>query len=577
MDGSRRMCRTTYDDAVVTHSSRCARVVSQVAGQRGGMPGRHTPAIAALVAVLAVAPAAVAGEAPRLELDPSLLRIVEPWRYEEARRFEAGWNRGADVHAAGALVRSPVAGRVRFVGRVAGRVVLTLDATISGAPAVVTMTGVDRVVVARGERVAAGTVVARGRALHVGAYDPARRTRYLPVVARRGTAMGDVGGHAAADRIGDELARRLAEAIVGIPSSTPVADLVAAGHHAPRGEAAEADRSAPPRETSASTHPSADAAPRSVSALRMSGDGAGPSTATPARMLSPAAPTVGDTVDGGSAPAAVHEAGPRHATTPLRASAERRARQVRRGLAALSAAATGDGSSGHRRDPVRAGSSGPHQAGNLRSAAGRAQRPSGGGDLPELPPVTGPIPIAASGVSSPTGRAHPADRTAAAARATEPRTGAGAVDVRRGARLDGMPVAPVGEAGTAAPPWSTVGSPSTGATPGRQDGATVGMADGTAPAGPRDHREAAWGVPALVLLVGIVAAARRRRHGASPIPSCVHQPLPPVLPAAARPPVGGRPDMAPTGHGAWPRVGSGTRMNDLQRRPAAGARSPEHA
>ncbi len=146
----------------------------------------------------------------QLELPGGWYRITEPWRYDETRRFEDGWNRGADVVAADGVARAPIAGRVRFAGDVAGRRVVTVQSVLDGVPVVVTFTGLDGVRVRVGDQLRAGDAVGTGAALHVGAYDQRRRTRYLPVVT---------GGAAAAAR-GDAtmsgvIAGRLLDAIEG--------------------------------------------------------------------------------------------------------------------------------------------------------------------------------------------------------------------------------------------------------------------------------------------------------------------------------------------------------------------------
>ncbi len=141
---------------------------------------------------------ALAAGVPRLALDGDRFVVLDPYRYDSRRPYAAGQNRGVDVIAVGGSVEAPVAGTVRFAGLVAGRGVVTLDAIVSGQPVVVTITGLERIDVDAGERVAAGAVVGRAVRVHVGAYDPARRDRYFPVRVRERAAAGDGGGAASA-------------------------------------------------------------------------------------------------------------------------------------------------------------------------------------------------------------------------------------------------------------------------------------------------------------------------------------------------------------------------------------------
>jgi len=118
----------------------------------------------------------------QLELDARWYSIVAPYRYEVARRFDAGWRRGAGTTTADGVVRAPIAGTVRFVGRVAGRMVVTLDAMLGQQPVVVTLSGIETAEVRAGARIRRGGALGRGDAVHVGVYDPHVRSRYLPVV-----------------------------------------------------------------------------------------------------------------------------------------------------------------------------------------------------------------------------------------------------------------------------------------------------------------------------------------------------------------------------------------------------------
>jgi hypothetical protein len=187
-----------------------------MAREAGVMPAVRI--VLALLLLLLAPFASSARAAPVLRLPRAWFDIVEPYAYVEARRFEPGWNRGADVVARGGEVRAPTAGRVRFAGSVAGRTVVTIDATIDGTPVVVTVTGLDSRAVRTGDALRAGDVVGSGRYVHVGAYDPDRRSRYHPVRA----AGEPVGASAAAahDRasespVADHVADRLHAAILG--------------------------------------------------------------------------------------------------------------------------------------------------------------------------------------------------------------------------------------------------------------------------------------------------------------------------------------------------------------------------
>ena len=176
--------------------------------------------LAASVTFLAVCVPSAPAEAV-LELPADWYGVVRPYRYVEARRFERGWNRGADVVVPAGRVRTPVAGTVRFAGGVAGRTVVTIDAIVDGDEVVVTFTGLGERAVRTGERLRAGELVGSGRYVHIGAYDPDRRTRYLPVRAstdRSSTGAADSGARVASTRDGTlsgAIAARLEDAIVG--------------------------------------------------------------------------------------------------------------------------------------------------------------------------------------------------------------------------------------------------------------------------------------------------------------------------------------------------------------------------
>ena len=184
--------------------------------------------IIACILILFAVSVPSARAAPVLELSRTWYEVVEPYRYVEARRFERGWNRGADVLVPDGRVRAPLAGRVRFAGDVAGRTVVTLDAIVEGEPAVVTVTGLDAAGVRAGDVLRSGAVLGRGDRVHVGAYDPDRRSRYLPVRAAGESVAGaaaDVGDRATVaddgSLVADAVADRLYAAITGF--ATPAA------------------------------------------------------------------------------------------------------------------------------------------------------------------------------------------------------------------------------------------------------------------------------------------------------------------------------------------------------------------
>lgn len=526
------------------------------------MPRRQTASVAVVLALIVVAPAAAAQEARRLELDPRWLRIIEPWRYEEARRFEPGWNRGADVRAPGDVVRAPVAGRVRFVGRVAGRLVLTIDATIAGAPVVVTMTGLDRVVAARGEPVDAGVVVARGGTVHVGAYDPQRRTRYLPVVARRDGPPAS-GHHGAGARIAGTVVRRLADAIDGTASSRADLAELPRADHASAGGGARGSRGAASPAAAAMSAPwqdeaSLEAAPEQaatrpgvalpvVAVPRTAATSDGPSAPRAWRPVqhvdapgSPAAPRVA-AIDGPLARALAPDGflDDGAATAALRPAGDERSTTVRAGRA--------DGGHGGPGGPAGPAS---HLAIAWAAAVGHGGlERAGGGRLRSTGPPT-----------------QPESGSARARVARAP--GSGTVPGSQPAEL--LPAARVGAV-------DAPGSPSLETSGTAADGAGRIGGSSTSGAGRAMRRPSAV-VGAVVLLLGSVALARRRRRrGRTTTPVRVHQPLPPVLPRAARGAARCVPDVAEPEPGAWPAVGSGTRSHDLQTPPAARVRSPEHA
>ena len=164
-----------------------------------------------------------------LTLPLAWYQVVEPWRYEEARRFEAGWNRGADAVPDAGRVRSPLAGVVQFVGVVAGTRVVTVRSRFGGLPVVLTFSGLDESRVAQGDRLDAGAELGTAARVHVGVYDAARRIRYLPVRSEGREILGHVGGSHDSTPIpryssplADAVARRLADAIDGsVQSASP--------------------------------------------------------------------------------------------------------------------------------------------------------------------------------------------------------------------------------------------------------------------------------------------------------------------------------------------------------------------
>ncbi|MEO6867437.1 MAG: hypothetical protein ABI200_05400 [Gaiellales bacterium] len=216
------------------------------------------PLVIALVLLLAAGTATRASAAkvdptPELLLPASWYEVVEPYRYVEARRFERGWTRGAGVRTRGGAVRSPVTGRVRFSGHVAGRRVTTIESMLGRQRVVVTFTGADTIALAQGQQVRAGQLVGTGDRVHIGAYDPARRSRYLPVRVR--SAAGIVADpspptapSAAAPLPQDHspLAERISERLLdAINGTATFADLPGSGHGRPMSGFAPAPRTSP--------------------------------------------------------------------------------------------------------------------------------------------------------------------------------------------------------------------------------------------------------------------------------------------------------------------------------------------
>lgn len=110
----------------------------------------------------------------------------------------------------GGVARAVTSGRVRFVGTIAGRRIVTVATKLDGMDVVVTYTGLTSLDVKPGGDVGEGDRLGSGTLVHVGAYDAARRSRYLPVVA---APLMPAGGRE--DGLGGAIARRLQQAIDG--------------------------------------------------------------------------------------------------------------------------------------------------------------------------------------------------------------------------------------------------------------------------------------------------------------------------------------------------------------------------
>ncbi|MBC7461554.1 MAG: M23 family metallopeptidase, partial [Thermoleophilia bacterium] len=165
------------------------------------------------IALTVVSPMAARAAPAPLRLPADWYAITTPYRYDEAHRFAAGWHRGVDVEPEDGTVRAVTSGVVRFVGAVAGARVVTVRDQARGV--VVTYVGLDAVGVRAGQTVAAGAVLGRAEQLHVGAYDSARRSRYVPITGR---AAAGADGHAAtgADRsMSGVIVGRLRDAALG--------------------------------------------------------------------------------------------------------------------------------------------------------------------------------------------------------------------------------------------------------------------------------------------------------------------------------------------------------------------------
>ena len=180
------------------------------------------------LAVLAGAPIARAEvRQASLQLPGSWYAITAAYRYEEADRFHRGWHRGADARAAGSRVRAVTGGVVRFAGDVAGRRVVTVLDADTGI--VVTYVGLDMVERRAGDHVRVGDELGSADSLHVGAYDAARRSHYLPVVQAMHPLPRSEGSAAHATLSG-AVVDRLEQAVRGVatPGGAKVSDPLAA-------------------------------------------------------------------------------------------------------------------------------------------------------------------------------------------------------------------------------------------------------------------------------------------------------------------------------------------------------------
>jgi hypothetical protein len=119
-------------------------------------------------------------------------------------------------------VRSPVAGIVRFRGRVAGRLVVTVATRIDEHDAVLTVTGLQASSIHVGAAVEVGDSLGNGTSVHVGAYDANRRSRYLPVVSSAADAASRGGNPDEHGSLSDTVTDRLRAAIEGQPVANTV-------------------------------------------------------------------------------------------------------------------------------------------------------------------------------------------------------------------------------------------------------------------------------------------------------------------------------------------------------------------
>ena len=91
--------------------------------------------------------------------------VVTPFELDRASRFEAGQHRGIDIAArAGATVRAPCGGEVRFAGRLPGR---GRAVTIACGALHATVLELGTIVTSRGRTVAGGATIGTVRATHI--------------------------------------------------------------------------------------------------------------------------------------------------------------------------------------------------------------------------------------------------------------------------------------------------------------------------------------------------------------------------------------------------------------------------
>lgn len=147
--------------------------------------------MAALVATGACADGASATSASPAVVPADWYEVVAPYRYEAARRFEAGWRRGVTARPGDGRVRALQSGVVRWVGMVAGRGVVTVrvPGTARGSSGTIyTYVGVEPGTWRPGARIRRGAAIGGlsggdRRTVHLGRYDERVRWRYLPLVA----------------------------------------------------------------------------------------------------------------------------------------------------------------------------------------------------------------------------------------------------------------------------------------------------------------------------------------------------------------------------------------------------------